>query len=271
MGNGSNILVSDAGFNGLVTRIKDQELRIKDEKIYAGAGAVISKIVNESVIGGLTGLEWAIGIPGTLGGAIYGNAGAFGHSISESVESVEVFNAKDLTSVTLTNSECKFDYRNSIFQPKADQPMADKEKRYVILKATLKLAKGDVKKSREQIKEYLKKRQGRHPIGPSAGSVFKNPSINENQKAFQKILLRFPEAEKFKTTGKIPAGWLIEELGLLGKRIGGAMISKEHGNFIINVGNAKATDVIMLVSIIKQKVRVNFGIQLQEEIQYVGF
>lgn len=261
LGNGSNILVSDQGFNGLVIKLRNTKYEIRNTSIDCESGLMLGKLVNESIKNGLTGLEWLIGIPGTLGGAIYGNAGAFGYSLSEAVESVKVLNSDNLKEEILTAKECQFGYRISVF----------KEKKYIILSVVLKLKKGDKAESEKIIKEYIAKRQGKHPVGPSAGSVFKNPSIEENQKVFEKLIKKYPEMEKFKASGKIPAGWLIEEYGLLGKSIGGAMISEKHGNFIINTGGASAENVIMLISLIKQKIRVNFGIQLEEEIQYLGF
>lgn len=261
IGNGSNILVSDRGFDGLVIRVMNLNFEIADKGLYVESGITLNKLVIDSVKEGLTGLEWLIGIPGTVGGAILGNAGAFGYSLGDVVESVKVLDPDNLKEETLSAKECDFSYRNSIF----------KTKKYIILGATLKLKKGDKEENERMIKEYIAKRQGKHPAGPSAGSVFKNPLIKENQKAFKGILKRYPEAEKFKETGKIPVGWLVEEYGLLGKKIGGAKIPDVHGNFIINTGNATAEDVVMLISLIKQKIRVNFNIQLEEEIQYVGF
>lgn len=261
IGNGSNILVSDQGCNGLIIRIASQNIRIADQKIFADAGVPMGKIINDSVKNGLAGLEWMIGIPGTLGGAIRGNAGAFNHSIGEFVEKVVAFDPDVMEERNLSAPECGFSYRYSVF----------KENNYIILSVVLKLRKGEKEQSEKEIKEIVEKRRQRHPLGPSAGSVFKNPIIKDNQKAFDSILKKYPETEKFKATGKIPAGWLIEEYGLLGKKIGGAMVSSQHGNFIINTGNASSEDVIMLVSLIKQKIRVNFNIQLEEEIQYVGF
>lgn len=261
IGSGSNILVSDKGFDGLVIKLQNTDYKIQTEEIICECGVLLGKIVNETVKNELIGLECLIGIPGTVGGAIYGNAGAFNHSIGEFVKSVRVLDPNDLKEEVLAGEECRFDYRSSVF----------KEKKYIILSAVLKLKKGNRAESEKIIKEYIAKRQGRHPVGPSAGSVFKNPLIKENQRVFEKLIEQYPELEEFKAIGKIPAGWLIEEYGLLGKKIGGAMVSKEHGNFIINTGGAKAEDVIILISLIKQKIRVNFGIQLEEEIQYVGF
>lgn len=271
IGAGNNILVSDQGFNGLIIRVNNQEITIEDNEISAGAGVMLANLVGEAANASLAGLEWLAGIPGTVGGAIYGNAGAFGGSMGEKIEKVEVLNPDDLKVKWLRREECEFNYRTSIFLFKADQPLSAKKNKYIILSAILKLEKGDSQEIRSLIKEYIKKR-GHHPTGfPSAGSVFKNISIAENQKIFNGLRKKFPETDKFKTSGKIPVGWLVEELGLRGKKIGGAMISEEHGNFIINTGGATAENVITLISLIKQKIRVNFGIQLEEEIQYLGF
>lgn len=266
IGNGSNILVSDQGFEGLIIKIQSSKLKVQNDNskfkiIECDSGVMLGKLVNKAIKNGLMGLEWMIGIPGTLGGSIYGNAGAFGYAISESVERVEALDMRDLSIKLLGNKDCGFAYRHSVF----------KEKKYIILSAVLKLKKGDRTESEKIIKEYIAKRRVKNPAGPSAGSVFKNPLISENQKAYEKLSKRYSEIEKFRSAGKISAGWLVEEYGLLGKRIGGATVSLGHGNFILNAGSAKAEDAVMLISLIKEKIRVNFGIQLEEEIQYVGF
>lgn len=261
LGGGNNILVSDQGFNGLVIKVKNQDIKITDNEISAGAGAVLANLVSEAANAGLKGMEWMAGIPGTFGGAIYGNAGAFDGSIGKMIKKVEVLDPDDLTVKKMKHSECEFAYRDSVF----------KRNKYIILSAVLELERGNQFDIQDLIKEHIKKR-GSHSAGfPNAGSVFKNVLIAENKKVFNRLIKKFPELEKFKAKGKIPAGWFVEELGLRGKKIGGAMIAEKHGNFILNTGDAKATDIVMLTSLIKQKVRVNFGLQLEEEIQYVGF
>lgn len=274
IGNGSNILVSDQGFDGLVIKVQNKECNIdvKNKVIKAGAGIGLNVLVRKSIDAGLTGLEWMIGIPGTLGGAIYSNAGAFGHSISENIESVEVLNDEKKSQEVLAARDCQFGYRTSVFKSTNEHLLSKKESKFIILSAMLRLGVGNKKESEDLIKDYLAKRNKNQPIGSfNAGSIFKNPLISENQKVFERIARKYFEVEEFRANGKIPAGWLIEEYGLKGKKIGGAMISEKHGNVIINTGTAKAEDVIMLISLIKQKIRVNFGIQLEEEIQYVGF
>ncbi|MCK4919170.1 MAG: UDP-N-acetylmuramate dehydrogenase, partial [Candidatus Pacebacteria bacterium] len=230
LGGGSNILVSDNGFDGLVIRTKNQELGIKNNKINVGGGFLFSKLVSESVKNNLTGLEWAAGIPGTVGGAICNNAGAHEKSMRDVIEEVEVL---EITSSKkglvpsdkggwrvgkLTNQQCNFSYRNSIFKS---------EKKYIILNAILKCviypSGFQEDESRKIISEYLKVRKEKQPLEyPSAGSIFKNPKIEG--KILNKILIKYPELEKIAKDNIIPVGWFIEELGLKGKKIGGAMI-----------------------------------------------
>ncbi len=265
LGGGSNLLISDKGFDGLVIRIMNYELRIKNNRIFIGSGLALMKLVNESVKYNLTGLEWAAGIPGTVGGAIANNAGAFRRSISDVIEEVEILKTGKLgnwETGKLKNKECQFSYRSSIFK---------KEKKYIILNAVLKLSKGNQEESRKTIAEILKSRREKQPLEyPSAGSVFRNPIVDDNHLA--KLIKEYPELKNIAKNNTIPAGWLIGQIdGLKNKKIGGAMISEKHCNFIVNFNNAKAEDVVILISLIKQKVRMHFGIQLREEIEYVGF
>jgi len=236
LGGGSNLLVNDQGFDGLVIKIENQGLKLDGNIIVAEAGASLAKLVKLSTDSSLTGLEWAIGIPGVIAGAVRGNAGAFGKSISESVEKVEVLN-KELEKVIFTKLDCCFDYRESVF----------KKSRDIILSVELKLERGDKRKSQETIKEHLKQRLDKNPTGyPSAGCIFKNPK-------------------------PLATGQLIDQCGLKGKKIGQAMISLKHANFIVNLGGAKAEDVIELIKIVKRLVKEKFNVDLQEEIQYLGF
>ena len=279
LGGGSNLLISDEGFDGLVIRIMNQELRIENNEIFIDSGLSLAKLVSESVKNNLTGLEWAAGIPGTVGGAIVNNAGAFGKCMRDVVEKAEVIILplkKGVEGISgleirklgnweirkLKNEECDFSYRNSIFK---------KEKKYIIINVVLKLEKGDQNESKKVITEILKSRKEKQPLEyPSAGSVFKNPVVDDNHLA--KLKKEFPKLNKIAKNNVIPAGWLIEQIDeLKNKKIGGAMISEKHCNFIVNFNNAKAEDVVILISLIKQKVRNKFGIQLKEEIEYVGF
>jgi UDP-N-acetylmuramate dehydrogenase len=259
LGGGSNVLFSDNGFKGLVIKLQNTQYKIRNTKIVAEAGVPLQKLVLETAKRGLSGLENLAGIPGTLGGGIWGNAGAFGREIGDLVEEVKVLDvgSSKLEVKRLKNKDCKFGYRDSIFKRK---------KNLIILEATLRLKRGKRKEIEEKIKEFLKLRKEKQPLEfPSAGSVFKNVPI---EKVPKEIREKFKEKIK---DGFLPAGVLIEAAGLKGFQIGGAKISEKHANFIVNVGEAKANDVKELIEKIKKEVKKKFKIQLEEEIKLVGF
>lgn len=264
LGGGSNVLFSDSGFDGLLIRIKNQELRIKNNLIEAGAGAWLSDIINFSLKNNLVGLEFLVGIPGTVGGAVFGNAGAMGKGLGDFLQSAELL-LPDGKIRKVSRKWFKFAYRHS--RLKEIKPA----KRPVILSAVFKLKKGSRLESKRQIRESLASRLNQ-PIEPSAGCVFKNYELRiVNCELLKK---KFPSAaneelKKWLEYKKIPAGWLIDQCGLRGRCIGGAKISEKHANFIVNTGGAKAEEVTQLISLIKSKVRDKFGLQLQEEIQIV--
>jgi UDP-N-acetylmuramate dehydrogenase len=236
LGGGSNILVSDQGFDGLVIKMNLNNLNIMNNEVVAEAGVNLGNLIGQTAKNNLGGLEFLAGVPGTVGGAIYGNAGSPQIDISDFIKKVKVLD-KNFNIVEINKDQCKFAYRQSRF----------KETKEIILSAVFEMKKGDRDQIQEKIKESLKKKKDSQPLEfPSAGSIFKNPK------------------EK-------PAWQLIKEADLPGKKIGGAMISEKHANYIVNTENATAEQVIMLISLIKQKIRTQFNIQLQEEIQLVGF
>jgi UDP-N-acetylmuramate dehydrogenase len=259
LGGGSNVLFSDKGFNGLLIKLQNTQYEIRNTKIIAEAGVPLQKLVLESAKKGLSGLENLAGIPGTLGGAIWGNAGAFGKEIGDLVEEVktlQIANCK-LKIEKLKKKDCKFGYRDSIFKRK---------KNWIILEAILKLKKGKKKEIEKKIKEILKLRKEKQPLRfPSAGSVFKNLPM---KKVPKKVREKFKEKIK---NGFLPAAVLIEAAGLKGYQIGGAKISEKHANFIVNIKSAKASDVKELIEKIKKEVKKKFKIKLEEEIELVGF
>ena len=258
LGGGSNILVSDKGFNGLVIKLQILGTEINENKIYTGAGVMLPKLANIISKNGFTGFEWATGVPGTIGGAIYGNAQAFGTKVSDAIDSVEVLDIKTLKTKYFSKEQCKFVLKNSIFK---------KNKDLVILSVSLKLEKGDEKEIKEKIHKFLKHRKNCHPIAfPSAGSVFVNPEIKIKNK---KLLEKYPELNELNKMGVIPSGYFIEKSGLKGKKNGGAQISEKHANFIINLGNAKAKDVLALMNLAQKKVKENFNVNLETEIQII--
>jgi len=253
LGGGSNLLVSDEGFKGLVIKILFSKSYFLNSQISAEAGTILGQLISATSNTGLTGLEWAAGIPGTVGGAIYGNAGAFKKSMKNIVREVEVFDLKNKKIKILKNKDCKFGYRDSIFKqansatlglrPRGMRMRPCEYKNLIILSAKLKLKKGNKKKIEKRIKEYLNYREEKQPLNlPSAGSIFKNP------KGFF-------------------AAKLIEKCNLKGKKIGKAQISEKHANFIVNLGGGKAKDVKKLINLAKKKVKEKFGITLEEEIK----
>ena len=261
LGGGSNLLISDQGLDGLVIRFQNTECQMNDTKIECGAGAPLAKIVSLAAENSLTGLEWAAGIPGTLGGAVRGNAGAFDGDMQSLVEKVRVLaiNEDEVIGKDFSAKECEFAYRNSLFK---------RQNNLIVVSATLQLKKGDGAEVQKKTNEIIEKRSQMHPQGTaSAGSFFINPIVDNPE-----LLDKFEkDSGKRFTDNMIPAGWLVQEAGLTGKKIGGAMVSEKHSNFIINTGNARAEDVIMLMSLIKEKVRTKLGVQLTEEVKFLGF
>ncbi|MFH1656896.1 MAG: UDP-N-acetylmuramate dehydrogenase [bacterium] len=236
-GGASNLLFADSDYEGLVIKISNQKLEDKDStRPECGAGVILSELVNFASRNDLTGLEWAIGIPGTVGGAIRGNAGAFKSSLSEIVTEVEIYDTSKDRIKTFSYRDCQFAYRDSIFK---------KNPKLIILAAKFKLKKGKAAEIKKKAGEYLGHRQKTQPVGlPSAGSVFKNPD-------------------------GVSAGCLIEKCGLKERKIGGAEVSAKHANFIVNSGGATAADVKKLMILIKQEVKKKWKIELEEEIQVI--
>lgn len=264
LGGGSNVLFADKGFDGLVIKLASQnakrEIKVRKENssVEFWAGEALSEAVNFAKNNSLAGLENLVGIPGTIGGAVWGNAGAFGSEIGDRVEKAEIIKTTDNEEIIYQKDQCGFKYRDSIFK---------RNPGLIIASVVLKLPKGDKKEIEKKMKETLKKRLEKQPAGwhKSAGSFFKNPEVKN-----KKIVALFEKDKGIKSKdGKVPAGWLIAEAGLLGKIVGGAKVSEKHGNFIVNAGFATAEDVLTLASVIKEKVRVQFGVELKEEARYV--
>lgn len=272
LGGGSNVLALDKGFKGLVINFQFSIATLrgvsryarssnfqKDGTIYTGAGVKLDDLVKLSLKNSLTGLEWAAGLPGTIGGAVFGNAAAFGFSTGDTIESVEALNADNLKIEKFSKKDCGFSNKETVFK---------KKKNLIILSAVFKLKKGDKKEIQKKIKENLNYRKKNHPFNfPSAGCAFKNPKLTSKN---QKLLRKFPELKKLIKGGMIPAAFLIEKCGLKGKKTGRAEFSKKHANFIVNLGGAKAKDVIKLIKIAKRRVENKFGIDLEEEIQIIN-
>lgn len=253
---GSNVLFSDEGYRGLVIKINSAELKINGDEITIDAGVLMNNAVSQSVANNLAGLEWAGGLPGTIGGAIRGNAGCFGGEIKDIIK--EVAAATNNGEIKLyKNEDCNFGYRDSIF----------KHNKEIIMSAVFKMQPGNKENLKAIIFDHIKYRQARHRL-PSCGSVFKNCPL---PKVPPQVQEKFKEKIKIDPFPILPVGALIESCGLIGKTIGGAMITKEHANIIHNFNNAKATDVLNLINLTKENIKQKFGIELEEEVQLVGF
>lgn len=239
IGNGSNLLVTDKGIRGLVIKIDINKLKIEKKDEFAvvevGAGNKLMALATKMKDEELSGLEGLSGIPGSVGGAVVMNAGAYGKEIKDVVLSTTCID-KNGRLYTFSNEEQKFSYRNSIFQ----------KKDYIIIETKLKLEYGKKDEIQKRMEEYFKARKEKQPIEyPSAGSSFKRQE------------------------GIITAK-LIDDAGLKGYKIGGAKVSEKHAGFIVNYNNATATDVINLINYIKEKVYSKYGIKIEEEIKIIG-
>ena len=238
LGNGSNVLFSDDIYDGVIIKLDElKQIEFKQDRVVVGAGAFLMKVAYQSFRRGLTGLEFAAGIPGSIGGAIYMNAGAYKSDMGYIVSRVKVLTPK-MTVITMVNKELDFHYRTSFFKNHKD---------YICLEATIQLQKGEKELIEQVVADRKKRRLESQPLEyPSAGSVFRNPP------------------DMF-------AGKLIEDLGYKGLVKGGAKVSEKHANFIVNFDHAKATDVKELIDFLKQVVKENYKVDLIVEQEFINW
>lgn len=267
LGGGTNILVSDQGYDGIVILSNNQAMEFTNNLVHVGPGVTVANLLEEAHKKGLGGIEFMAGIPGSVGGAIRGNAGAYGRALGDFgdvVQSVTVY--KDGKIEKLTQQEMRFSYRSSVVKLEGG----------IILEALLKLQIKDPEEILSIMNKNLEYRYKRTPSDvQSAGSVFKNIELSKtllNRKRILKELditkEEFAEVTKY---DKLPVSYINDKLGHKGKTIGRAQVSKLHGGYIINLGGAKADHVLQLIAFIKTRVRDKLGIHLEEEIQFVGF
>lgn len=260
LGSGTNILFSDDGFDGLVMKNNIKFIKREGNIVNVGGGTLISDLVNFCTQNSLSGLEWAGGLPGTVGGAIRGNAGAFLGDTAQNIQEVESIDIDNLKIKTRNKDQCRFDYRQSIFKQGV-------EKKEIILSAKFKLKKGDREEIKSKTQERVDYRIDRHPLDlPNIGSTFKNVPLS---RVSQKVKEEFSGSIKPDPFPVIPVAKLLIGVGLKGKIIGGAMFSEKHPNFIVNFKNAKAQDVLGLVSLAKKEIKEKYNIDLEEEIMIV--
>lgn len=257
---GSNVLISDDGISGLVVKINNCSSALRGDRLEVGAGVELMSISRLANSHAYSGIEWAVGVPGSVGGAIRGNAGAYGKYIADVVETVECYDTVKQEFKIFSQNDCDFFYKESHFKRNSN---------LIIWEVILRLEKSDIAKVRSRVDRYIKKREESQPRLASAGCTFKNLLLSDIELASPK-LAAYIQANNPHNSGKIGAGWLIDLIGLKGKAMGGVKVSLEHANFIVNTGKGKASDVKQLISYIKKRVYNQFGIKLEEEIQYLG-
>lgn len=261
LGGGSNTLVADGGFAGLVIKAANRAVKIDGERMTVEAGAISSAVARASADAGLRGFEWAVSLPGTIGGAVRGNAGCFGGEMRDSVESVRMLRRG--TIVTLSSADLHFAYRHSLLKEVDNDD--------VVLDAILKLTIGNRDEALAQIEKTLAGRKASQPLGASsAGCMFKNFEwVDHAQVAQLQKVTNVPQ--EFIDRKRIPAGWIIEKFGLKGTAVGDAEVSPQHGNFLLNKGHASAEDILSLVTKVKKQILNETGISLEEEVVHLGF
>ncbi len=266
-GGGSNMLVADSGVKGLVLRLAARNYRVDGTAVIADSGIPIGFLGMRSVEAGLEGLDWAIGLPGTVGGAVRGNAGMFGGEVKDVLESARVL--KDGVEQVLTNDQCAFSYRNSVFKTDGG---------YIILSATFRLRpNADSAALKEKIRHNLTVKRDKQPIEYAcAGCVFTNwkPESPEDVESLRRTLdLNKDEEIPLTAAGTVPAGWIIDRAQLKGLKVGHAWVSDKHANFFVHDGEARADDMVALMATVKTKIRnmTKGVVSLVEEIEYVGF
>ena len=256
IGAGTNLIVSDAGFDGMVLRFTARRMEVADAEVTAEAGAQLQHLVEFTINRGLKGLETMTGIPGSVGAAVYGNAGAYGRSISESVRTVRFYDGRQIRE--FDNSQCEFRYRRSVFKSNKD---------WIILSAGLVMEKGDAAELRGTADDILEIRNKKFPPEMRcSGSVFKNL-----------LLADLPPAVAGQTPasvvreGKAPAAYFLEQVSAKGMRRGDIHVADTHANLIYNAGAGTAAEFRELIEELKSRVRDRFGLELEEEVQYIGF
>jgi UDP-N-acetylmuramate dehydrogenase len=254
IGGGTNLVAGDQGYPGVVVRYTNAAFEFAGNAVTVAAGAVLQDLVDASVARGLKGLETMTGIPGWVGGAVYGNAGAYGHSIQERVASVRYLEQGSVREIS--NADCGFAYRESRFKSRKD---------WVILSLTLQLESADAEELRATASGILKIRNEKYPPAMRcAGSIFKNLLWSELPEAVRVMLPVAVVRE-----GKVPSAYFLEQAGAKGLRCGGVRVADYHANLIYNQGGGTAREVSELIAELKRRVHDRFGLSLEEEVQFL--
>jgi len=256
MGGGTNLIVSDDGYRGIILRFIARSISAAGECVTADAGAELQELVDFTAAGGLKGLETLAGIPGSVGAAVYGNAGAYGHSISERVRVVRFFDGESVRE--LDNAGCEFRYRESIFK---------RNKHWIIFSATLAMERADAGTLQKTAADIVKVRNEKFPVTMKcAGSIFKNLLLAE---LAPDVAAEVPSSVV--REGKVPAAFFLEQVGAKGLQCGDIHVAAYHANLIYNAGAGTAASLCGLIHELKKRVHERYGLELEEEVQYVGF
>lgn len=256
IGAGTNLIAADEGFRGLVFKLTNDRLRRAGACVYAEGGASLQALVDFTVGLELRGMETMTGIPGSVAAAIYGNAGAYGHSISERISSVRFFDGEEIR--VIRNSDCEFRYRGSVFK---------QHKAWIVLSAELALNFGSAPALGETAKKILAIRNKKYPPSMKcAGSIFKNLLLAELPRA---VTQRLPPSVIIE--GKVPSAWFLEQVGAKGMRAGDIRVADYHANLIYNDGAGTARDLVCIIAELKRRVDQRWHLRLEEEVQFVGF
>lgn len=256
IGGGTNLIVSDHGFDETVVRLTAREIRVEGNLVHAAAGAVLQDLVDFTIDQGLAGVHTMTGIPGSVGAAVYGNAGAYGRSLAQSVLAVRFFDGSSVR--TLDNAGCGFRYRESVFKRNKD---------WIIFGVTLELERGDGAALRAKATEILDIRNRKYPpTMKCAGSIFKNLLFDELPESVQEQV-----PARVIIEGKVPSAFFLEQVGAKGMKNGDIHVADYHANLIYNAGRGTAEELVEVIRELKARVRERFGFDLCEEVQYVGF
>ncbi len=256
IGGGPNLIVSDDGFRGIVLRFTAANIDVHHSHVIADAGAELQEVVDFTIARGLRGMETMAGIPGSLGAAVYGNAGAYGRSISQIIERVRFFDGSGVR--TIGAAECDFHYRESVFK---------RHKEWIVFSAELVLEPADASDLRRRADEIVAVRSQKFPpTMKCAGSIFKNLLFADLPRAVAERVP--PQVIK---EGKVPAAFFLEQAGAKGLACGDIRVADYHANLVYNAGEGTASQIRALIRDLKARVRERFGFELEEEVQYVGF
>jgi UDP-N-acetylmuramate dehydrogenase len=256
IGGGTNLIVADAGFPGIVLRFTAREIASQGASVRAQAGADLQALVDYCIDHELKGMETMTGIPGWVGAAVYGNAGAYGHSIQERIGEVRFFDGVGVR--TFGNAECQFHYRESVFK---------RHKDWVIFSAELDMDRAPAEELRKTADDILKIRLEKYPLTMNcAGSIFKNLILAELPDTVQRQV-----PGRVIREGKVPSAYFLEQVGARGMQNGGIRVAEYHANLIYNEGQGTAAQLCAVIGELKSRVQRQFGLMLEEEVQYVGF